>query len=77
MTHLATKIIQTVVVSIFINYLSCAITIIAITMTTTIKMIVPQPELNVSKKLSPFFLDNNPTINAMIIIPINIDIKIN
>ena len=46
-------------------------------MTTTIKMIVPQPELNVSKKLSPFFLDNTPTINAIIIIPINIDIKIN
>ncbi len=44
-------------------------------MRTTIKMIVPQPELNVSKKLSPFFLDNSPIIKAMIIIPINIDIK--
>ena len=37
-------------------------------------MIVPQPELNVSKKLSPFFRDNNPIIKAMIIIPNNIDI---
>ena len=44
---------------------------------TTIKIIVPQPELNVSKKLSPFFLDNKPIIKAMIIIPINISIRKN
>ncbi len=40
-----------------------------------INIIAPQPELNVSKKLSPFFRDSSPTIKAMIIIPINIDIK--
>ena len=50
------------------------ITIITTITTTNIKMIVPQPELNVSKKLSPFFRDNNPIIKAMIIIPNNIDI---
>ena len=44
------------------------------TMTTTIKMIVPQPELNVSKKLSPFFRDKSPIMKAMIIIPIKNDI---
>lgn len=38
-----------------------------------INTIVPQPELNVSKKPSPFFRDNNPIIKAMIIIPISID----
>ena len=36
-------------------------------------IIVPQPELNVSKKLSPFFRVNSPIMKAIITIPINID----
>lgn len=38
---------------------------------------VLQPEPRVSKKLSPFFLVNNPIINAIINITISVVIDVN
>ena len=40
----------------------------------TITIIVPQPELRVSKNPSPLFLNKSPKINATISIPSNIPI---
>ena len=43
--------------------------------TTIINIIVLQPEPRVSKKLSPFFLVNNPIINTIINITISVVIN--
>lgn len=39
-------------------------------MITIIKIVVPHPELNVSRKLSPFDREIRPMINTKTIIPI-------